>query len=201
VRIAVSITQDTAAQARDQAANVTTSVRSALSSVDGIDEEDIKTSSISLYPKINYPMNGPEELVGYTYEQTMTVTVNDLNNNTLSEVLDTAVVTGGDDVRIDGVYVELSPELKRQTTDAARKQAVEDAKMTAQLLADAGGVELGVIKSMADSNISPPPPISYSPLIGDMAKEIARDVPTPVAPEDVEVTATISVEYSICNIA
>jgi len=146
-------------------------------------------------------MNGPEELVGYTYEQTMTVTVNDLNNNTLSDVLDTAVVTGGDDVRIDGVYVELSPELKRQTTDAARKQAVEDAKMTAQLLADAGGVELGVIKSMADSNISRPPPISYSPSIGDMAKEIARDVPTPVTPEDVEVTATISVEYSICNIA
>jgi hypothetical protein len=34
-----------------------------------------------------------------------------------------------------------------------------------------------------------------------MAKEIARDVPTPVTPEDVEVTATISVEYSICNIA
>lgn len=130
----------------------------------------------------------------------MTVTVNDLDNNTLSEVLDTAVVTGGDDVRIDGVYVELSPELKRQTTDAARKQAVEDAKMTAQLLADAGGVELGVIKSMADSNMSPPPPISFSPSIGDMAKEIVA-MPTPVAPEDVEVTATISVEYSICNVA
>lgn len=187
------------------AANVTSLVREAIDDVEGVNSTDIATQSISLYPKIDYnPLTGiPNERVsGYVYEQTLSITVNNLSNETLSQVLDVAVSSGGDQLRINGITVDLSPALKRAAMDEARVQAVQDAKKTAELLAESAGVSLSGIKSIIDGNSAPSVPVSMPFLekrqIGG-GPEMAADIATPTTPQDVEVLAMVSIDYAICN--
>src|SRR3989338_10847284 len=91
----------------------------------GVGEADIKTSNYSLSPKYEYN-KGKSSLVGYILNQSLTVTVRNLDK--IGEILDGAVSSGAN--RIDSVSLFLGKpeELKNKAREEAVKQAKEKEK-------------------------------------------------------------------------
>lgn len=87
------------------------------------------------------------------------VTVRDLSSDLLSNVIDSAVLAGGNALQISSVTLSLSPSASTAALNAARRAAVKDAQETAQLLASAAGVVLGGPQRIEDSNSTPATPL------------------------------------------
>ena len=91
------------------------------------------TTSVSVQPKTTYNSNtGTSTTVGYTYTNRLSVAIGSLTGDLLSNVLDTAVRNGGNNLTISSVSFNLSPGLSYNKTVEARSQAVRDAQTTAQ---------------------------------------------------------------------
>ena len=100
--------------------------------INGVSPDNVTTSSISVSPNTLYnSTDGTSTTVGYTFTQYLTVSLSNLTGDLLSEVLDTAVRTGGNNLTVSSVSFSLSPELSYNKTTEARQQAAADAKATA----------------------------------------------------------------------
>lgn len=69
---------------------------------------------------------------GYVYTNYLSISLDNVTGDLLSEVLDTAVSKGGNNLTISSVEFSLSPMLSYNKTVDARMQAAADAKSTAQ---------------------------------------------------------------------
>ena len=99
----------------------------------GIFPDNVTTTSVSVYPQTDYNSeNGTSTTIGYTYTNSLSGAIGSLTGDLLSQVLDTAVQNGGNNLTIDGVTFSLSPALSYNKTVEARGQAATDAKTTAQ---------------------------------------------------------------------
>lgn len=78
--------------------------------------------------------------------------------------MDAAIGAGGNYLSVGGMTAELSPGLRREVTNQAREQAVDDGKSVAETLAKAAGVTLGPVRAISDTNIAPMPPV---PMAGE----------------------------------
>ncbi|KAL6766439.1 hypothetical protein ACKKBG_A35995 [Auxenochlorella protothecoides x Auxenochlorella symbiontica] len=149
----ISNTGTTATIARDGAAGLIRSTVDAVTNLPGIDTtRDIKTLTITFAPEINRTADGKETVVGYTFSETVKISVAGLLSGLMSSVIDTAVAKAGDALRINGVTLSISSDAKKEAMAQARRAAVADALATAQLLASAAGVKLGAPVSIVDSN-------------------------------------------------
>ncbi len=73
--------------------------------INGIGSENAQTSSVSVNPKYDTRSSNTNTIVGYTYSHQLTVNVKNLTSDLLSEVLDTAVASGGNQLQIQQVSV------------------------------------------------------------------------------------------------
>ncbi len=106
----------------------------------GIEDEDIQTAGINLYPVYDDQdrfAEGPREVIGYRAQNTVSVTVHEIEM--AGEVLDAAVSAGANTV--SGIQFGLS-DTEAIVTDALIA-AVLDAQAKAQTIADTLGVTLG----------------------------------------------------------
>lgn len=138
ITFGVDVTEYSAAEAVDRASDLMDGAREAAMSL-GVDEEDIATSSYSMWTEYEYDE--------YTYEYTdvLLYHVSDYASLKLydtEEVGDVlaALVRGGANY-ISGVSFSISD--KTPVYDEARLMAVEDARNRAEQLAEAAGVTLG----------------------------------------------------------
>ena len=69
----------------------------------GVAEKDIQTSQLSIYPEYNYMEDGRQELRGFRVQNTVTATLRDIDKT--GEVVDDAVVAGGNDTTINGIKI------------------------------------------------------------------------------------------------
>ena len=100
--------------------------------INGVSPDNVTTASISITPDTLYnSTDGTSTTVGYTFTQDLTVSLSNLTGDLLSEVLDTAVKSGGNNLTVSSVDFSLSPGLSYNKTIEARQQAVADAKATA----------------------------------------------------------------------
>ena len=100
--------------------------------INGVSPDNVTTASISVSPNTMYnSTDGTSTTVGYTFTQYLTVSLSNLTGDLLSEVLDTAVRTGGNNLTVSSVSFSLSPGLSYNKTREARQQAAADAKATA----------------------------------------------------------------------
>jgi uncharacterized protein YggE len=111
----------------------------------GIDAKDIQTSSFSIDPRYNNPLEGQTAVItGYRVANQVEVTARDLER--LGEVMDSLVVLGAN--QMNGLTFDVS---KAETLkDDARKEAIANALRRAKLYAAAAGAEVGEVIAIAE---------------------------------------------------
>ncbi|MBX7075266.1 MAG: SIMPL domain-containing protein [Pirellulales bacterium] len=150
----------------------------------GIEKKSIQTAHFNVSPKyVNEPNRDPK-IVGYQVTNQVRADVKDIAK--LGEVLEAVVTSGAN--RIDGINFRLSR--RRDVLDAARAEALADARRAAQTYAAAAGVELGRLLSVREQGAEPPMPY------GGVGFAMARAA-VPVAAGEVTVTANLSATYEI----
>ena len=182
VSVGVTVTKPTVKAARNAAGTAMNQVIASLKSL-GIDEKDIKTTSIDLGPQ--YSNSSPAKIVGYRMSQQLQITVRDLDK--AGDVIDAATAAGATDV--GGLWFEVADPAKAM--DDARADAIAKARTSAQAMATAAGVGLQGVISISEASISYPGPY-YA------AEGAARDsAATPVQPGTQDVQANVTVVFEI----
>lgn len=185
LQVGVEVTRDTVAEARDAAAEAAGEVIASLKDND-VDEADIRTSDLSIYPRYDYRNGDEPQITGYVVTNRVSVVVRDLD--AFSAIFDDAVAAGGDDTRVSGVRFDI--EDRETVLMEARALAMADARQKAEQLADLGNVDLGDPLSISESSSG-----GSVPAFRDDAAEDGGA--TPIEPGQTTVTVTVSVRYAI----
>jgi hypothetical protein len=156
----------------------------------GVDEKDIQTTNISIYPQQQYdPQGKPTGEITYMVDNSVYVTVRDLDK--LGDVMDSAVKAGAN--TISGVQYSLAD--RTEATSAARKLAVEDAQAQAKELAEYAGVTLGPVQTISTLGLAAPVPV-YEGKGGGGA--VAMDTAgVPVSTGQMVIQVDVSIVYQI----
>ncbi|HVA30121.1 MAG TPA: SIMPL domain-containing protein [Gaiellaceae bacterium] len=166
----------TAVAALAQNASAATKLIQALKGA-GVSSADIQTSQVSLSPQT--APNG-NTIVGYDASASVSVGAPIAQAGRL---IDTAVAAGA--TGVTGPSLSLSGEAGLYR--AALKQALADAKLKAQALAEGSGLTLGAIQSIAEGSAATPLP---------QAGKLGSAAGTPVEPGTLDVQATVTVTYA-----
>ncbi len=154
----------------------------------GIAAEDVQTNGLSLSPRWSQPApnSGEREISGFIARNSVMVRVRELG--ALGDVLGASVDQGAN--QLNGLSFGLSDP--KEKTDAARRDAVIDARAKAMLYAEAAGVDLGDVVSISEQG-------SYAPRPRMMeTAAMARDS-IPIAEGEVTVSATVTIVYEIAD--
>ncbi|GIK50074.1 MAG: SIMPL domain-containing protein [Hyphomonadaceae bacterium] len=152
----------------------------------GIAERDIQTANVSVYPQQQYRENEPPLITGYQANNTVTAKVRNVNN--VGRVIDAAVAAGGNTVH--GVsFSHADPEAQ---LDAARRDAIAEARRRAELYANALGMRVHRIVAVQEGGgYSPPIPVPV------MARMEAADAATPVSPGEIETRVSVNITFEL----
>ena len=149
----------------------------------GVPREDVATTNVSLYP--SYGPDGTA-VTGYVAGNQVDATVRDLRE--VGQLIDAAVDAGANSV--NGITFRLSDE--SEGLDDALREAVDDARGKAEVLADAAGAGLGRVVSITETASGFPPPVY------DEEQAMAADArATPVIPPEVETQVSVTVTWSL----
>ncbi|MPZ24044.1 MAG: DUF541 domain-containing protein [Dehalococcoidia bacterium] len=160
----------------------------------GVAEEDIQTTGISIQPEYNFD-GDPPTIIGFIASNTVNVMVRDLDST--GDVIDGVTSAAGDATRINQITFEREDDA--EAISQARDLAVEDARQKAESLADGAGIALGDLVSITDVSFSEPPP---TPFNLEAAASSAGDdgrVATPVSPGTLEVRVSVAAVYDIAD--
>jgi hypothetical protein len=150
----------------------------------GIEPQDIQTSGFNLNPRYTNPRDGqPPVIDGYQAANQVTVHVRDLDK--IGEVLDKLVSVGAN--QMNGITFEVSTA--ETLRDAARKDAIANARRRAELFAAAAGVKVGKVVSITEGAMIEPRPFVKA---GRMAAMDA--VPVERGTQSLEATVTVTWE-------
>lgn len=159
----------------------------------GLDRKELSTGGFSIQPVYSQPRPGQTDfqpkIVGYRVENTLRVKSGKLA--LAGEAIEAAVGAGAN--RVDSVSFGLADPRKSRAEVIA--QAVANARADAEASAKAGGFGLGaVVRVSVDSaGLPTPPPVMFRA----SRMEAAGDVAPPMLPGEIQVTATVTVEYAI----
>jgi uncharacterized protein len=185
ISVGVRTENKDAAKAVDENNTQTQEVIAALTGL-GVAEKDIQTTNFSIYPQQQYDDKGQLTGTIYVVENTVQVTVRDLKK--LGDLLGAAVNAGA-----NSIYgIQFDVENKEEALSEARQNAVDNAAVQAQDLAQAAGVKLGEIQSLSTVSGYPSPIFSG---MGGAAEAAAPQVP--IAPGQLTVSVDVAVVYSI----
>ena len=153
----------------------------------GVANKDIQTSSFSVQPKYKYAKrasNGEQEpprITGYTVSNAVTVIARDLAK--LGPVLDAVVSSGVN--QMNGLSFSIAEPAPLR--NEARKIAVAEARIRAELYAEAAGVSLGKILSISEAGGHRPP----QPAFRRAALESAAAVPIAQGQQSIQMQVNI----------
>ena len=183
LRLGVRERADTAEAALEAAAQATAGLLAALEAA-GIDGRDVRTSELSLQPlwRSDEP-RGEETLRGFEAASMVTARLRELDG--LGALLSAAVGAGA--TRFEGLSFGLSnPD---EAVDLARRRAVGDALRKGALYAEAAGVTLGPVRSIAEESAHFPGPTALRGASLDMAEGM------PIATGEITVSARVTVVF------
>lgn len=166
----------TAAAALAENATDATTVIQALKNA-GIAAADIQTTQVSLSPQTS---QDGTTIIGYAASNGVSVHAKIAQAGTL---IDTAVAAGA--TSVGGPSLSLSDQAGLYRD--ALKDALTDAKLKAQALADGSGLTLGGVQSISEGSSPTPLP---------MAGKLDASAGTPVEPGTQDVQATVTVTYA-----
>lgn len=153
----------------------------------GIAERDIQTSNVSVHPQQQWREGQAPLITGYQANNSVTAKVRNVNNT--GRVIDAAVAAGGNTVH--GVFFSYQdPDAQ---LDAARRDAIAEARRRAQLYASALGMSVHRIVAVSEGGgFAPPIPM---PVAARM--EAAQDASTPIAPGQIETRINVGVTFEL----
>ncbi len=187
ISLGVTTTAETATEAMATNSAAMAAVMERLRAA-GVEERDLQTSNLSLNPNWGSSISskGGSEIDGYVATNMLSVRVRVLDN--LGAVLD-AVITDGANT-LNGITFGLMEP--RPAVDAARKQAVADARARAELLVTAAGATLGKVVSISEAGgyVSPEPMFQQE-------SKAAGDVP--FAGGEIGMSASVTIVYEIAQ--
>lgn len=166
---------------------------------EGIADRDIQTSSISLQPRYSDPRppqpvrtGGPvpepeaPRIIGYEARNTVQVRVRDLDR--MGRVIDRLIAEGANQVNGPSFTLD-EPDA---ALDEARTEAVSKARSRAELYARAAGMRVTRILSISESGGASPLRENFA-----MARAAPAAAPTPVAPGELTLGITLSVQFEL----
>jgi uncharacterized protein len=159
----------------------------------GVRDNETSTSSFSISPNYNYsqPSSTASIITGFTVSNSIEIESTDINST--SKWIDTAIAAGANTV--DRINFALSDKKLQETKTSLVKQAMQDARAKADIVASAAGVKVVGISSINLNELAIQPPPSPVP----MAKQslAAEATPTPIMSGQEEVTTNIDVIFLI----
>lgn len=167
--------------ASDAAALVLAQVKQA-----GIEPRDVQTANVSLSPRWQNTQNTAPRVVGYIASNDLVVRVRDLSS--LGDLMDAVVGDGAN--QMNGLSFAIAEP--RSLQDKARQAAVKDAQSKAGLLADAAGVSLGPVMTIAENNGGHVP---MTMARGAMMESSA----VPIAAGELDITINVTVIFGIAE--
>ena len=181
----------------DLQANNTKKMNSAIDFLkkNGVEAKDIKTEQYSLQPRTEYSgcQNGicpPSKIVGYTISQVVDVKIRDFNK--IGGVM-SGIATQGVNTVSDLRFTIDDP---KKIQNEARAEAIEDAKIKAKSIAEAGGFKLGRLLSIDEGlQQSPIPYLSYG-MERDAKTATMAPAPT-IEPGSQDVVVNVTLRYEI----
>src|SRR5262249_45830857 len=145
----------------------------------GITVADLQTSTVSLSPIMS---EDGQSITGYSASNSVSATIDDIS--AAGHIVDAAVAAGANQVDGPALTVADQDALYR----SALKKAVADARAKAEALADAGGLHVGAVRSVAEGAAAVPIPFA------DAAKAASS---TPIEARTQEITATVTVVFDV----
>ena len=185
--LGVSVTADTVAAARNDAAEAMADVRAALKRQRILDS-DIATSHFRIHPQYEYGPDGREQL-GYTVSNGLTVTVRNIDK--VAAVIDSTVAAGGDNLIFNTLEFSFLDPAELEKT--AREAAVENMREKATQLAEFSDRELGELKVVSEGIFHGSDLISGAVML--RAESASFD--TPISAGEGAVTVSISGVYEL----
>jgi uncharacterized protein YggE len=168
------------------AANAT-EMRKLLDALRAAGATDLQTQHVSLSPRyVEGPVDssGKVGASGYTAHNSVSATVKQLAR--AGAVIDAAVAAGANHVSGPTLSVADTSELYRE----ALAKAVDDARESAEALADAADLTLGRVTAIVEGSNAPSP----VPMAARAADEAAAS--TPIEAGEQEITATVTVTFA-----
>lgn len=188
ISFAVITEAEEAGSAQAQNARLVNNVIEALKN-SGIATADITTAGYNLNPRYIYEEKKPPRISGYKVCNEILVTVRDIAM--VGKVIDIAVKNGINQVQNIRFYVEGNMDQKIQ----ALRQAIEEARAKADVIAAALGKKIAGVKSAGGSWYNTaPPPIYYEK---GPAGGADRAASTPINPGMAEIRASADIVYII----
>lgn len=184
VSLGVQVQKPNLAPARDEAANRMTAVIAALHAL-GIDDADIRTTTVDVSPTYDYNMSTPM-ITGYQVTNMVAVHVRDLDK--LAGVIDDSVAAGA--TTVSGISFDMAD--RSAAEQQAREAAVHDARSRADTLASTSGVSIVGVASISESYSAP---WRVYPVADKGFVEAAA--PMPIQPGTSEIVITVSIAYLI----
>jgi uncharacterized protein len=153
----------------------------------GVAERDIQTSNVSVNPQQEYREGQAPRITGYQANNTVTAKVRRIDN--VGRVIDAAVSAGGNTV--NGVsFQHQDPEAQM---DAARRDAIAEARRRAELYASALNMRVARIVAVSEGGAYSPP----MPMPMYARAEAAMDARTPIAPGEIETRVSVNVTFEL----
>ena len=190
VAVTIVTNDDSAARALSEN-NRRFAALSATLATNGIRSDDVVSTSLSSYFNPRPPLNSQNtagQLFGYVVTRSAQVNVKVLAAT--GGVIDAATAAGA--TQINGVSYGFRD--RRAVERAALAAAVNDAYEQAQTIAQAAHVSIVRILRIGDESA---PPGRIQPLAMAMSRAAKDEVPTTIAPSDLDVSNTVSITYVI----
>jgi len=184
LRLGVSVSRASVHEARDEAATVMSRILSAIDAA-GVAKRDVTTAMLAVQPRYDYRDGQTPKLVGYELSNVVAVTVRDLDR--LGEVVDGSLNAGA--TSMDSLEFRLADPVPAE--QEARRRAMADARSHADVFAEAAGVSISGVSSVAETGAVQPP----RPLAKAERMMMAADSSTPVESGSLEVSVAVTVTY------
>jgi uncharacterized protein len=168
-----------AATAADALAQNSARMNDVIAALEQHGGKDLQTQQVSLYPQ----SKEDGTIIGYSADNSVSASTSIAGAGAL---IDAAVGAGANTV--SGPTLSVSDQDARYRD--ALKKAVEDARAKALALAEAGGFGIGPVSTVVEQSNTAPQPIFA-------AAASAKDAATPIEPGTQDVTADVTVTFSI----
>ena len=147
----------------------------------GIADEDIQTSRFSIQPLYEPNRGPPQRVVGFQASNQLAIRIRDVS--TVGDVIDRLVGAGANE--FSGVSFQVSAPSK--ALDAARADAIADARRKAEIYAKAAGLALGRATAIVEEGSAPP--VTF--------RAVAASPTTPIAAGQETLRVSVSVTFEL----
>lgn len=190
VSLGVETTDNTAQAALTSNSNLMNKVLESLKAA-GVQENETSTSTFNITPNYNYSSNNNQgRLMGFTVSNS--IQIESSNIESVSKWIDAAVSAGANNV--NNIYFSLSNQKSDMMKNSLLKEAIDNAKIKADIAANAAGLKVIGVKSITVGEAGSPPPV---PIFNAKASDGVAESPTPIISGKQETSATVNIVYLI----